>query len=93
MNTLLGIVAFTLTAASAEEIFIRANQVGFHGAGAKTAVAFSHTPLPKDFTVVGASNQVWFHGKTKPITTDNTTSMYRYIFANVTSIIYFYPGV
>lgn len=63
-----GFVAFALTSEAAEEIFIRANQVGFHVASTKTAVAFSHAPLPEDFTVVGASNQVWFYGKTKIIT-------------------------
>jgi endoglucanase len=68
MKTVLGIIALTLTAAAAEEIFIRANQVGYFVGAPKLAVAFSHAPLPEDFTVIGASNQVWFHGKTKPIT-------------------------
>jgi endoglucanase len=68
MKTVLGIIALTLTSAAAEEIFIRANQVGYFVGAPKLAVAFSHAPLPEDFTVVGVSNQVWFHGKTKPIT-------------------------
>ena len=68
MKTVLGILALTLTSAAADEIFIRANQVGYFGGAPKLAVAFSHAPLPEDFTVIGASNQVWFHGKTKPIT-------------------------
>lgn len=68
MKHLLIILTLSLTSASAEEIYIRANQVGYFGGGAKSAIAFSRAPMPEDFTVVGASNQVWFHGKTKPIT-------------------------
>ncbi|MCO5051996.1 MAG: glycoside hydrolase family 9 protein [Verrucomicrobiae bacterium] len=68
MKHLLIILALSLATAAAEEIYIRANQVGYFGGGAKSAIAFSRAPMPEDFTVVGASNQVWFHGKTKPIT-------------------------
>jgi endoglucanase len=60
MKIVLGILALGLTAAPAAEIYIRANQVGFFANGTKVAVAFSQAPLPEDFTVVGASNQVWF---------------------------------
>ncbi len=54
----------------AEEIFIRASQVGFHINETKLAVAFSKTPLPEDFRLVGATNEghVFFQGKTKPVT-------------------------
>jgi endoglucanase len=68
MKNLFGIILLFSTAANAEEIFIRANQVGYFANGTKVAVAFSHAPLPEDFTAVGASNQVFFHGKTKPVT-------------------------
>ena len=68
MKTAISILLLALANARAEEIFICANQAGFHGSGAKLAVAFSRAPLPEDFAVVGASNQVFFQGKTKPVT-------------------------
>jgi hypothetical protein len=56
--------------ARAEQIFIRASQVGYHLNERKLALAFSKTPLPADFTLVAESNEgnVFFQGKTKPVT-------------------------
>lgn len=68
MKNLFSSILLFSTAVHAEEIFIRANQVGYFANGTKVAVAFSHAPLPEDFTVIGASNQVFFHGKTKLVT-------------------------
>lgn len=68
MKHLLAMLILSLAAAPAEEIFIRANQTGYFVGAPKLAVAFSHTPLPADFTVVGADNRVWFRGATTPIT-------------------------
>ena len=64
------LVALPLFAAPAEEIFIRANQVGYHMNKAGVALAFSKSPLPPDFTLVAETNEavVFFHGKTKPVT-------------------------
>ena len=54
----------------AEDIFIRASQVGYHMNEKKLAIAFSKTPLPADFTLAAESNEgnVSFQGKTKPVT-------------------------
>ncbi len=62
------ILSLASASAPAEEIYIRANQVGYFAGAPKLAVAFSRAPLPADFTVVGTSNQIWFRGKTRPIT-------------------------
>ena len=53
-----------------QEIFIRASQVGYGINEAKVGIAFSKTPLPTDFTLVSGGNEgnVFFTGKTKPIT-------------------------
>jgi hypothetical protein len=57
-----------LPSTAADEIFIRANQVGYGTRGAKIAVAFSKSPLPKAFSVLDADSQeVAFDGKTRPI--------------------------
>ena len=55
MKAILGIVLLTLVGAQAEEIFIRANQVGYSAHDVKTAVAFSHSTLPATFSVVEAT--------------------------------------
>ena len=54
----------------AEEVFIRANQVGYHLNEKKLGIAFSKTPLPAEFTLVAETNtgRVFFQGKTKPVT-------------------------
>src|ERR1043165_10183882 len=50
----------------ADEIFIRANQVGFAPREVKVGIAFSAKTLPKDFSLADAvSGRVLFHGKTK----------------------------
>jgi hypothetical protein len=74
MKTIIGLFLLVLFGARADEIFIRANQVGYHMNKAKFAIAFSKTPLPPDFTLVAESNElnVFFQGNTKPVT--NATS-------------------
>lgn len=54
--------------APADEIFLRANQVGYASHAAKIAVAFSKSTLPEAFTLVDLETQkVRFTGKTKPV--------------------------
>lgn len=67
---LVGLLAFTRWNAGADEIFIRANQIGYHMNSAGSAVAFSKSPLPMDFQLIGEKNpgNVFFRGKTKTIT-------------------------
>ncbi|MSU58609.1 MAG: glycoside hydrolase family 9 [Pedosphaera sp.] len=61
---------FVLSTACAEDIFIRASQVGYNLNAAGGAIAFSKSPLPLEFTLVSESDDriVFFHGKTRPIT-------------------------
>ena len=55
--------------AAADEIFIRASQIGFPRNHAGRALAFSRAPLPTEFSLVAADNErnVFFHGKATPI--------------------------
>ena len=54
--------------AGAEEVFIRANQIGYRSQDVKIGVAFAKSPLPDAFAVVAAdTEQVRFEGKAKPI--------------------------
>lgn len=48
--------AFASTAARADEIFLRANQVGYAPRDAKLAVAFSHGELGRSFSVADAAS-------------------------------------
>lgn len=53
----------------AEEIFIRANQIGYRPQDVKNAIAFGKAALPGSFAVLAADTQkVFFEGKAKPIT-------------------------
>ncbi len=65
MKTITALLLLSLTSVSAEEIFIRANQLGFHSNETKFAVAFSHAPLPGEFSLLSVSNEsrVSFQGK------------------------------
>ena len=55
--------------AEGEQIFIRANQVGYHMNEKKIAIAFSKGPLPAEFSLPSDQNEglVFFQGKSKPI--------------------------
>ena len=54
---LLGLSSLALChPAAADDIFIRASQVGYHMNHAGPAVAFSRAPLPTDFSLVAADN-------------------------------------
>jgi hypothetical protein len=65
---LMGIGVATLVA-QAEEIFIRASQIGYRPQDAKIAIAFSTTSLPDSFAVVAAgSGAIAFQGRTRPVT-------------------------
>jgi hypothetical protein len=59
----------SLFAVQAEEIFIRANQVGYRPQDAKLAVAFGPSVLPDSFAVVAEDTQkIILQGKPKPVT-------------------------
>lgn len=64
------LVGLVHCSAHADEIFIRASQVGYHMNDAKVGVVFSKSPLPADFTLVAESNErhVLFAGKTRAVT-------------------------
>ena len=69
MKPIIAVILFSLTSARAQEIFIRASQVGYAPQGAKIAIAFSKSSLPEKFTVEdGAAGKVCFTGKALPIT-------------------------
>jgi endoglucanase len=58
-----------LTSPLRAEVFLRANQVGYGAKDTKVAVAFSGTPLPDTFIVIGADTGASvFEGKTVPLT-------------------------
>jgi len=65
MKTTVAIFLLSLASMAAEQIFIRANQVGFHFNEPKLAVAFSRSRLPEDFSIVsaGPEGHVFFQGK------------------------------
>ena len=52
----------------ADEVFIRANQVGYRPQDVKLAIAFAKTALPDSFSVLAADTQkTRYTGKTKPL--------------------------
>jgi hypothetical protein len=55
---------------SGDEIFIRANQIGYDLKATKLAVAFSRQPLPPTFELISLADDgpVWFKGESKPVT-------------------------
>jgi hypothetical protein len=66
---LLPVFAFLLTTARAEEIYLRANQLGYGTRDVKTAVVFSKSALPKSFSLVEADSlKIAFEGEAKPLT-------------------------
>ena len=66
--TLIGL-GLALLAAHAEEIFLRANQIGYQPLDAKIAIAFSTSSLPDSFSVVAAdSGATAWHGIARPVT-------------------------
>lgn len=66
---LLLILSASLASLPAEELFIRASQVGYRPQDAKLALAFSKSPLPSAFAVVAAdTGKTLFEGKATPVT-------------------------
>ncbi len=62
----LSLVTLVLLPARADEIFIRANQVGYGWRDPKIAIAFSRSALPETFSVTDAETQrVLFEGKAR----------------------------
>jgi hypothetical protein len=58
----------SLAVLHAEEIFIRANQVGYRPQDAKIGIAFAKTGLPASFAVVAADSGIAvLQGQTKPV--------------------------
>ncbi len=56
------------TLASAVEIYLRVNQVGYRPGDVKSAIAFSSGPLPGSFSVLDeATKQTVYEGKSKPL--------------------------
>jgi endoglucanase len=57
------------TSVQADEVFLRANQLGYRPGDAKIAMALSQAPLPTSFTVVTAeTGKPQFEGRTRPVT-------------------------
>ena len=63
-------VAFAVSTTHADEIFLRASQVGYHMNSAGVGVAFSKSPLPAEFRLVREENEglVFLQGKCRMIT-------------------------
>jgi endoglucanase len=59
---------FTSGANGAEEIYIRANQIGYATRDPKIAVAFSHGALPSTFTLVTATGEPCFTNSVRLLT-------------------------
>jgi endoglucanase len=58
-----------LAALHADEVFIRASQVGYRPEDAKIGIAFARTPLPPTFSVVAAdSGSVVLRAQARPVT-------------------------
>ena len=67
-TVLLGLLVLA-TVATADETFLRANQLGYNPRDPKIAVAFSKSTLPATFSIVEAySHKVVFEGKPKLVT-------------------------
>jgi hypothetical protein len=65
----MGLLALSASVSVGDDIFIRANQLGYAPREPKSAVAFSLQPLPVTFELVAAADdRVVFKGETKPIT-------------------------
>lgn len=64
--TLLGISAILAgTAVADDDIFIRANQIGYCPEEAKQAIAFSKAALPPDFELVSIDGRIAFKGEAR----------------------------
>jgi hypothetical protein len=62
-------VGLAAQATPAEQVFIRASQIGYQPQDAKIAIAVSMSRLPDFFAVVGAdSGMAAFQGRTRPVT-------------------------
>jgi hypothetical protein len=64
---LVGLI-FTSGVSGAEEIHLRANQLGYAARDPKIAVAFSHGLLPATFTLVTATGEACFTNSIRPLT-------------------------
>ena len=64
------LVIFVAGEVRAEEIFLRASQVGYQMNHAGVGMAFSKSPLPAEFSLVAEANElnVFFQGKARRIT-------------------------
>ena len=62
-------LALLLPQVRGEEVFLRANQVGYAPRDTKIALVFSHVAFPQCFSVADAdSGKAIFNGRTKPLT-------------------------
>lgn len=70
MKKLLCFAALIAQAAAADEIYLRANQVGYHLNEPKLAIAFSTAPIPNGFTLVSTKDEklVVLQGRAATIT-------------------------
>lgn len=56
------------TAVADDDIFIRANQIGYGPEEAKLAIAFSQAALPPDFELVSIDGRIAFKGEARAVT-------------------------
>ena len=62
------VLACSASALTAQEVFIRASQIGYRPQDTKIAMAFAKSALPQSFSVVAADAQnVVFAGQAKPV--------------------------
>ena len=65
----LALVTLACVPARADDVFIRANQIGYGWHDPKIAIAFSKSALPASFSVAEAETQkILFDGKSRPMT-------------------------
>jgi hypothetical protein len=63
-----GILVGNLSPLPAQEVFIRANQIGYRPQDTKTAIAFGRSALPGSYSVLAAdTGTVAFSGRGKPV--------------------------
>ena len=84
----ISLLAVTFRAVAADDVFIRANQVGYGTRDIKIAIAFSKSALPKAFSVLDANTQrIAFDGKSKPIASMTWGQFEHHVELNFTAFI------
>jgi endoglucanase len=85
---------FFTAAASAQNTFIRINQIGYRPSDMKIAITFSRTPLSDEFVLQHASNkQTLFHGPLRQVHASNWGGKFSYVYELDFSAFKQYPSL